>query len=232
MTKAFDSLDRNILYSKLLVYGIGGTELAWFRSYSSSRQQYVVYKNSQSERKSVEYVVPQGSIVGPLLFLIYVNDIVYASHQLKCTMFADDTNVFFSSNNIASLYIVFNAELRNISKWFVANKLTLNVGKTTYIYFIDSRDVCRVLDETLKLVTAKLKKVTSAKFLGITLHATLQFKDHVAQVLCRLARFVALFYKIRDLLNTQNLHLLYNSLVLPNMMYCHSVWGACNNTPL
>ena len=119
-------------------------------------------------------------------------------------MFADDTNVFLSSNNVASLYTVFNAELRNINKWIVANKFTLNVGKTTYILFHRQQRRLPRIRRKLKVDNREIKNVASTKYLGITLDATLQFKDHVAHVLCRLARFVALFYKIRDHLNTQN----------------------------
>ena len=95
LRKAFDSLDRGILLEKLAAYGITGNELSWFTSYFRGRQQYVVYKNKPSSRRSVNYGTPQGSVLGPLLFLLYVNDIVHATNQVKFILFADDTNMFF-----------------------------------------------------------------------------------------------------------------------------------------
>ena len=129
------AVNHKILLSKLENYGIRGTQLKWFTSYLDRRQQCVENNGKRSTLKSIQYGVPQGSNLGPLLFLLYINDLPNVSNHLFFILFADDTNVFYSHNCINTLFQIVNVELNLIAEWFQANRLSLNLEKTNYILF-------------------------------------------------------------------------------------------------
>ena len=142
LSKAFDTIDHTILLYKLEHYGIRGLALSWFEDYLKNRTQYVYYHSNSSSKLNLTCGVPQGSILGPLLFLIYVNDIIKSSNTLTYILFADDTNILYSHKNIDTLVDTVNHDLCNISIWFKCNKLSLNISKTNFIHFrtINSQD--------------------------------------------------------------------------------------------
>ena len=136
LSKAFDTVDHNILLKKLEIYGISDTHLQWFRNYLSNRKQYIQFDGWQKTNyKTVKCGVPQGSILGPLLFLLYINDLQFASDLLDPIMFADDTNLFYSNKDINTAFLKVNDELQKINEWFISNKLSLNVKKKQILVF-------------------------------------------------------------------------------------------------
>ena len=136
LSKAFDTVNHEILLEKLKFYGVKGPYLKWFKSYLSNRKQCISFgENETTTELEVVCGVPQGSILGPLLFLIYVNDLPRASQLLEPIMFADDTNLFYAHRNLETIFAVVNTELDKICEWFKANKLSLNAGKTKYLIF-------------------------------------------------------------------------------------------------
>ena len=141
LKKAFDTMHHEILLKKLEHYGIRGMTLSWFRSYLNNREQYVSVNGHNSCSQKVTCGVPQGSVFGPLLFLIYINDISKASSKLSFFLFADDTNLYFESENFQHLQKVVNNELKYIKKWLDANRLALNVEKPALLFFIPLRNL-------------------------------------------------------------------------------------------
>ena len=133
ITKCLDGGD--ILLKKLYSYGIRGATWKWFDSYLSNRSQYVMYDNEKSDIRDITFGIPQGSILGPLLFLIYINDFAGVSEKLYFVLFADDTNVFISGKNLDTLINEMHIELSKLTTWLQANKLTLNLTKTQYMVF-------------------------------------------------------------------------------------------------
>ena len=134
-SKAFDTIDHRILLNKIYKYGVRGIAVKWMENYLSDRQQFVLFKNVKSDYANITFGVPQRSILGPLLFLLYVNDIANVSKLLFPILFADDTNVFLSGKNIDQMTNIMNDELDSIFLWLNSNKLSLNVKKTQFMVF-------------------------------------------------------------------------------------------------
>lgn len=230
LSKAFDTLDRVILLEKLEFYGVKDVELRWVQSYFFARQQYVVFEEGKSSISNVNCGVPQGSIIGPLMFIIYINDIINSSNVAKYVMFADDTNIFMSSSNLRLLYNTMNSEMAKICKWFSANKLTLNTDKTQYMIF--HRHKKKIHPETISDLYVngnKIKRVSVTKFLGVWMDENLVWGEHVRQVVLKVSKYLFVFRKIRPLLQPASLKLIYHTLIYPNLMYCLTVWGNCTN---
>ena len=135
LSKAFDTIDHDILIYKLKRYGIHGLALSWIIDYLYNRKQYVSFQSSVSSKSNITCGVPQGSILGPLLFLVYINDIINSSSLLSFILFADDTNIFYSNKNFETLINVLNIEISKVLHWFLCNKLSLNISKTNFIRF-------------------------------------------------------------------------------------------------
>ena len=133
LSKAFDTINHDILLYKLNHYGFRGVALEWLKSYLTDRKQFVRYQMHDSGHKTIQCGVPQGSILGPLLFILYINDIVNATSLFDVFLFADDTTLLYSHPDIASQNDIINNELQEICNWFQANKLSVNASKTNYM---------------------------------------------------------------------------------------------------
>ena len=135
LQKAFDTVNHQILLDKLKHHGIRGEALVWFSSYLCNRIQYVSVNGCNSDHLNVSSGVQEGSVLGPLLFLIYINDLPNSSTKPSFYLFADDTNIYFESDSLNALQKVVNKELRYVKKWLDASKLVLNIDKTTFVIF-------------------------------------------------------------------------------------------------
>ena len=135
LRKAFDTVNHEIVLRKLEHYGIRGKAQVWFKSYLTNRKQYVSSNGESSELKQITCGVPQGSCLGPLLFLIYINDLPNISEVLHFYLFADDTNIYYEAETMKKLETVINKELKKLDTWLIVNRLSLNIAKTNFLVF-------------------------------------------------------------------------------------------------
>ena len=164
LSKAFDTLNHNILLAKLEHYGIRGTALQWFTSYLHDRKQFKEWHGQKSPLAHIETGVPQGSILGPLLFLIYINDLPSAT-KLKSVIYADDTNLLIKGQNLTTLIRELNDELQNVSDFFRANQLKLNAKKTKVVCF-QKKKTTQTESLNVLLDSERLEIENEARFLG------------------------------------------------------------------
>ena len=161
LRKAYDTFDHCILLDKLYKYGIRGTPWNWFKSYLENRKQYVCYSDILSATMPIMHGVPQGSILGPLLFILYINNLANVSEKLFSILFADDTTVLIEGTNINTMIAILNCELAKLTEWLNSNKLSINVSKSHYMVFHQSRH--KINKENILLNIIILSQVTFTK---------------------------------------------------------------------
>ena len=225
LSKAFDTLDHEILINKLKHYGIRGIALNWFQDYLTGRQQYVSIDGINSTKLKISCGVPQGSILGPLLFLIYINDLATVSKTAITILFADDTNTIYTSNTYDSLKKIVCDDLQKISDWFKTNKLALNETKTKVMIFHKAHTK-PPSSFTLTLNNIELERVENTKFLGIMIQENLSWNTHVKHICSKISKATALLAKLKHYMPKYVLSIIYNSLCISHMSYALSVWGA------
>ena len=216
-------MNHHILLLKLEHYGVRGAALSWFKSYLNDRSQFVFCNNTSSDVKKITCGVPQGSVLGPLLFLIYINDLPNISDKLKFFLFADDTNIFFECNDLEKLQRTVNSELKKLIRWLNTNRLALNVSKTNFVIFSP-------INKPKKPVTIILNRQAIAqkeyvKYLGILIDSNLSFKQHIAAICKKISRAIGIMYKLRNYVNKKILLMIYYSLIYPFLIYAIPVWG-------
>lgn len=240
LSKAFDTIDHNIMLEKLDCYGIRGTAHDLISSYLTSRKQCTKFMDEVSDHKLVLYGVPQGSVLGPLLFLIYINDIVNCSSLGEFILYADDTNIFIAGDTKDEVYMKANKVLSSVQRFMASNLLHINLSKCFYMYFkpnIHSRNTCVRAegfnsDHRISLNGRKVKQVSTIKFLGVIIDENLTWLPHIEGLRKKLLMCVGTLYRIRTSIPKRLFKSIYHALFESHLTYGISVWGAQSQSVL
>ena len=248
LSKAFDTIDHKILLSKLQNYGIRGTPHELLKSYLSDRYQQVKIENHTSDKLLVKFGVPHGSVLGPLLFLLYINDlqrICIGKQNVKFVLYADDTNIFIAFHKLANASSIAQTVLSEVNNYMVSNLLHINLDKSCFMNFPKSykdmqiktskTEICNpepnetaILHKTgLKLFigSTSIKEVTEIRFLGVPFDTKLNWNAHITQVQKKLKIAFATIKRISEYIPSTNHKSIYHTLFESHLSYCVSVWG-------
>ena len=230
-SKAFDTVNFKILLSKLAHYGIRGTPLKWLENYLLNRNQHVIFNDSVSKNEVIKTGVPQGSILGPLLFLIYVNDLPLMSKTFHTIMYADDSTILFKGPSAGDLIITANQELKSVVNWLSQNKLSLNIKKCNYIIF-SRKGTHADTHMKLKLNQNEITQLDQIKFLGYIVDHKLSWKPQIQYISSKISKSLAILQKLIKTINISNLQNLYYSFIYPYLINGITVWGSAGATAL
>jgi len=229
LSKAFDTLDHQILLHKLKYYGFRDVSYNLMQSYLSNRLQYIEINNTQSDYLELKCGVPQGSILGPLLFIIYINDLHTITENLTPIIYADDTSMLASlnTNNFSAVQDEINDELKSVSDWLKLNKLSLNIAKTKAMMFRTSQR--QIATPAIFIDSVKIDFVREFNFLGIVLDESLKMKAHVNYISKKVGKTIGILTKLKHILPLEALLNIYNALILSYLNYGTLTWGWQNN---
>lgn len=224
LRKAFDTISHKLLLQKLQNMGIGGSVLKMLESYLTNRYQSVKIGNSQSEFKQISYGVPQGSILGPLLFLTYINNICQIGLKGDISLYADDTCLFYFGSEIGALIEQAQSDLDALGNWFQYNLLTVNAAKTNYMVFHAKNK--NIPDfPPLSVNNEQLSRIYSEKYLGLVLDTQLTWKNHIEKIRSRLSSLMAVLRGNVRCFPKSVRYTIYNTLVKSHLDYLIEVWG-------
>ena len=237
LKKAFDTVNHSILLAKLENYGIRGLVNTWFKSYLTDRRQSIEINNHISKEEKTLCGVPQGSVLGPLLFLLYINDIYKCSSEFTFYLFADDTSIIYANNDLRTLESTVNLELAKVSEWLKANKLTLNIKKSNYVVFRPRQKIMPFVPQ-IKIFNPMSNTQTIleikdfVKYLGIMIDSDLSWKNHIDFICHKISKSIGIIAKLRHYIPRHLLLSIYHTLITPYLTYGISVWGYCAKTHL
>ena len=231
LKKAFDTVDHTILIKKLQYLGLNQSAVEWFKSYLGDRVQMCAVNGVLSDPDQLSCGVPQGTILGPLLFLIYINDLPNCVKYSSTRMFADDTNLTASGSSIPEIKTMLDKDIECLVEWLCVNKLTLNVIKTEYMLIGSWQRISSLTDSlSLSINGIALKQTHALKCLGLTIDDNLTYKHHIDNVIKRVKSNLSIMRKAKPFLNQQLLKTIYYSIIEPHFTYCSVVWDSIDQT--
>ena len=224
LKKAFDTVSHTILLKKLDTYGIRGIGYEWFKSYLTDRRHQTRIGNELSSVTSIEYGVPQGSVLGPLLFLIYINDLHKALSFATPFHYADDTCLILSNKSLKVINRKINHDLKNITEWLRSNRISLNSQKTEIIMFrAKGKDITKHLN--FRLSGKKIELSEKIKYLGLIIDEHLTWKQHMSLIKCKLSKAIGLLSRIRHSISPKLTKMIYSSIFHSHLLYGCQLWG-------
>jgi len=227
LSKAFDTADNKILLRKLMYYGIRDKQNSFFESYLTNRKQCTKVNNYSSRFQTIKCSVPQGSVMGPLLFLIYVNDLPCAS-SFQTTFFADDTSLHLSHKDIKTLQLNVQNELDKVDTWMRSNRLSINYNKTAYMILTATRS--HNCNFEISMNGVRIQQTDSIKYLGVIIDNKLSWKPQYSSLCWKLSQACGVVCKIRNFADIKILRLIYFSLFHSNFQYYIVDWGRAYKT--
>ena len=230
LTKAFDTVDHEILLYKLDRYGIRGHANAFFRSYLTDRKQFTIVNSVESELKGIGCGVPQGSVLGPLCFALYINDLHKAIGEDYLRLFADETALFSWHSNLTALTTEIKSKFTNLYNWCIANKLTINDDKTKFMLYHTINKPVPKKCVSIKTNVMDIERVDNFKYLGIYLDEILHWNKHVEYVCNPLIKFFGIFNHIKCKVSLKLSRQLYYAFIYSKIKYGMEVYGSCSST--
>lgn len=227
LSKAFDTVDHTLLLQKLRYYGIENLELEWFKDYLTNRKQVVGYQNVMSDFQSITSGVPQGSILGPLLFILLVNDLPSTVARCTLLMYADDTVLFYSAKDVNVIEEKLNEDLGLIGNWLRENSLFINKEKTECLLFGTPGKLSNIESFHVSINDYVIKRVSKFKYLGIYLDECLSWKDHIKSIVSKAGKRIGMLRRLRYNLTTHSANVVYTSFIRPVLEYGDTVWTCC-----
>ena len=225
--KAFDLVDHQILLSKLKLYGISSEALTWFDTYLTNRRQLVSLNNCKSDFEKVTCGVPQGSILGPLLFLLFINDLPLYVDNVSADLYADDTTLYDIQTSLEAIEVNLQEGLNQLHIWCKNNGMVLNSVKTKVMLVTTNQKRLRLQNTNLNLqyMDETLKMISSDKILGVYVDNNLSWSDQVKHVCKKISSYIWLLSKIKSFLSQAHRVQFYKSYIQPHIDYCNIVWG-------
>lgn len=234
LKRAFETVDRNLLIKKLSSYEVGDICLNWFENYLQNRLQRVVCNNVCSNMEYINVGVVQGSTLGPLLFILYLNDIFKNFNKCNFHLFADDTIVYISGYDIVEIINTLNLELKNLDNWLKFNKLKLNTSKSNFMVLCSDNNYIKFTSSNVHVSIGgdNLELVSSVKYLGVVVDRKLKFTQHINYICTKIAKKVGLIGRLRNTLSVSAKKTIYNVIVLPYFSYSSTLLYMCRQSDI